>query len=120
MSTTERNAQIIEADLQWLQTVIDNRIQQFIDGENPEEPAELAPPALKTGAAGFFYADFIQKHGLTPEERLIVLLALAPEVQPELLDVLLIRNGIYDKTFSEFGGVATGSFTGDLLPFATD
>jgi hypothetical protein len=119
MSTIEQNAQIIEADLQWLQTVIENRIQQFINHENPGVPAELAPPALETGDAVFFYAGFVQKHGLTPEERLIVLLALAPEVQPELLDVLLVRNGMYDKAFSEFGGVATGSFNGFIPTLKT-
>jgi hypothetical protein len=119
MSLSEQNAQTIETDLQWLQTVIDNRIQQFIKREHPEESAELAPPALESGDAAFFYAGFVQKHGLTPEERLIVLLALTPEVQPELLDVLLIRNGIYEKTFSEFGGVATGSFNGFIPTLKT-
>jgi hypothetical protein len=119
MSTSERNAQSLEADLQWLQTVIDNRIRQFINGENHEEPAELAPPALETGEAGLCYADFFQKHGLTSEERLTVLLALAPEVRPELLDGFLIRNGIYEKTFSEFGGVATGSFNGFIPTLKT-
>jgi hypothetical protein len=33
-----------------------------------------------------------------------MLLALAPEVQPELLDRFLIRHTDYDKTYSEFWG----------------
>jgi hypothetical protein len=119
MSTIERNAQTIETDLQWLQTVIDNRIGQFINRDSPEVSAELVPPALETGAAASFYADFVQKYDLTPEERLITLLTLAPEVQPELLDVFLVRNGIYEKTFSEFGGVAVGSFNGFIPTLKT-
>lgn len=50
---------------------------------------------------------------------MIVLLALAPEVQPELLDGLLIRNTIYDKIFTEFGGVFTRSFNGFIPTLKT-
>ncbi|HEX3045137.1 MAG TPA: ATP-binding protein [Bacillota bacterium] len=126
MQTIEQNASMIELDFQWLQTVIEGRIHQFINTDQasnlkPEAclPAEGAPPALNASDGGRFYGEFIQKHDLTPDERLIVLLALAPEIKPELLDRFLIRNSAYDKTFSEFGGITTRSFNGFIPTIQT-
>jgi hypothetical protein len=119
MSTSATNAQVIAADLKWLQTIIERRINNFINQNNPEQVVEIDTPAPDISEAGVFYADFVRQHELTIEERQIVLLALAPEVQPELLDRFLIRNSLYDKTFTEFGGLATGSFNGFIPTFKT-
>jgi hypothetical protein len=119
MSTAETNAQVIAADLQWLQTLIAQRINNFINQNNPEQIVEIIPPAPDLSAAGVFYADFVRRHELTIEERQIMLLALAPEVQPELLDQFLIRNTLYDKTFTEFGGLASSSFNGFIPTIKT-
>ena len=108
----EQNAQLIEKDLQWLQIIINQRIKNLINRDTPEQSIELTPPALDLSEAGVFYADFLQKNDLTPEERLVVILALAPEVQPELLDQFLIRHAIYEKTYTEFGGISIRSFSG--------
>ncbi|MGD9155144.1 MAG: ATP-binding protein [Bacillota bacterium] len=119
MSTSATNAQVIAADLQWLQTIIERRINNFINQNYPEQVVKIDTPAPDISAAGVFYADFVRCHELTTEERQIVLLALAPEVQPELLDQFLIRNSLYDKTFTEFGGLATGCFNGFIPTFKT-
>jgi hypothetical protein len=119
MSTASTNAQVIAADLQWLQTLIEQRIHNFINQNNPEQLIEIDPPAPDISAAGVFYADFVRQHELTTEERQSVLLALAPEVQPELLDQFLIRNALYDKTFTEFGGLASSSFNGFMPTIKT-
>jgi hypothetical protein len=119
MSITVTNAQVIAADLQWLQTIIAWRISNFINQNNPQQMVQNEIPAPDISAAGVFYADFVRRHMLTTAERQIVLLALAPEVQPELLDQFLIRNSLYDKTFTEFGGLAAGSFNGFIPTFKT-
>jgi AAA+ superfamily predicted ATPase len=55
-------------------------------------------------------------------ERLAIVLALAPHVQPHALDVFFTRNSTYDRGFTEFGGtrgVSHGGFTptGETLSF---
>lgn len=119
MSTSEQNSLLIQQDLQWLQAIIEQRIYNFLNPDNPDLTIEPEPPALETSEAGVFYADFIKKHNLTPEERKVVLLALAPQLQPELLDVFLVRNDFYMKTYSEFGGVTNRSFNGFLPTLKT-
>ena len=108
MSTYEQNARVIQEDLKWLQSIIELRINNFIT----KQTGEIDTPALDISETGVFYAKFLQEHGLTPDERKVVLLALAPEVQPELLDRFLIRNNTYNKIYSEFGGLSTPSFNG--------
>ena len=119
MSSIEQNAHMIEHDLLWLQTIVNQRIKNLINRSSPEQSIELTPPALDLSEAGFFYADFLQKYGLTPEERLVVVLALASEVQPELLDPFLIRHPEYEKTYSEFGGISIRSFNGFIPTLKT-
>ncbi len=119
MSTNEQNALLIQQDLQWLQAIIDQRIYNFLNPDNPDPNTGPEPPALETSEAGVFYADFVQKHSLNLEERKVVLLALALELRPELLDVFLARNDFYMKIYSEFGGVTNRSFNGFLPTIKT-
>ena len=108
MSTYEQNARVIEEDLKWLQSIIENKIDHLVTGQMEE----FTTPASDISETGVFYANFLQEHGLSSDERKVVLLALAPEVQPELLDRFLIRNNSYDKIYSEFGGLSVPSFNG--------
>ncbi|MGH2645736.1 MAG: ATP-binding protein, partial [Chitinophagaceae bacterium] len=48
-------------------------------------------------------------------ERIILVLALAPHLQPHLLDVFFIKNIDYDRGFTEFGGIK-GQNHGGFLP----
>jgi Cdc6-like AAA superfamily ATPase len=120
MSTLSENAQIIDQELNWLQTIFESRINNFINRDDPNFPAQdVNPPAPDFGELSTYYTDFIQKHTLTPDERKIVQLALAPEVQPEMLDRFLIRSQTYDKTYTEFGGITTRSFNGFIPTIKT-
>jgi hypothetical protein len=113
MSTLTENAQIIDQEFQWLQTIIESRITNFINRSDPNfTEQDTNPPAPDISGLSTYYTDFIQKHTLTADERKIILLALAPEVRPELLDRFLIRSQTYDKPYTEFGGIATRSFNG--------
>ncbi|HBF36165.1 MAG TPA: hypothetical protein DDW50_02465, partial [Firmicutes bacterium] len=119
MSSLDQNARLIEQDLLWLQAIITQRIKNLIHRDTLEQPIELIPPALDLSEAGFFYAGFLQKNEVTPEERLVVALALAPEVRPELLDPFLAPNPKYEKTYSEFGGITIRSFNGFIPTLKT-
>lgn len=115
MSTYEQNAKVIEDDLQWLRSIVENKVNSLVT----DQVKESEPPAPDISGTGVFYANFLQEHGLTPDERKVALLALAPEVQPELLDRFFVRNNTYDKIYSEFGGISAADFNGFLPTLKT-
>lgn len=119
MSSLDQNARLIEQDLLWLQAIITQRIKNLINRDIPEQPIELTPPALDLSEAGVFYADFLQKSDLSPEERLVLVLALAPEVQPELLDSLLNRHDGIERAYTEVGGIGSRGFNGFIPTLKT-
>jgi hypothetical protein len=59
----------------------------------------------------------VGRHGLEPRERAVMLLALAPLVRPQLLEVLWERNPATQRGYSEFGGVV-GPADGHFIPTA--
>ena len=67
------------------------------------------------GGGNGYYADFIRTYRSTPAERLLLMLALAPHIRPQLLDAFCIKNATYDKNFCEFGG-SKGVTHGGFLP----
>ncbi|HBF36156.1 MAG TPA: hypothetical protein DDW50_02420 [Firmicutes bacterium] len=119
MSSIDQNARVIEQDLLWLQALITQRIKNSINRDTPEQLIELTPPALDLSEAGVFYADFLQKYELSPEERLVLVLALAPEVQPELLDSLLSRHDGYERGYTEVEGIGIRGFNGFITTLKT-
>jgi hypothetical protein len=118
MDTTLReNALDLERELEWLAAVLEARLRAYF---HPGEAgaAHLPPPEAFGGAFG----GFLRRHQLTPLERLVLVLALAPHLRPQLLDVLWTRNEAIDRGFSEFGGlhgVGHGGFipTGETAAF---
>ncbi|RKH69410.1 ATP-binding protein [Corallococcus aberystwythensis] len=109
------NAAALEAELDWLQRVVDARIRLHCGQEClVDSPAALPPPDPRT--PGSAYARLLQEHRLTPSERILVALALAPHVRPQALDVFLSRNAVLERPFTEFGGVVAPH--GGFLPTA--
>lgn len=106
----------LEAELSWLSHTIGRRFQAYF--ELGDELVQIAPPDLSDSA----YGAFVQHHGFSSTERLALALALAPQIQPQMLDVFFTRNKTYDRRFTEFGGdynTAASGFipTGDTLAF---
>jgi AAA+ superfamily predicted ATPase len=110
----QANAATLSKEMQWLALVIDTRMklywQQPCDYGNI---TEVTPPDLLTDRAP--YANMIRHYRLSFTERITLLLALAPHVQPHLLDVFFVKNADYDRGFTEFGGVK-GQNHGGFLP----
>jgi hypothetical protein len=107
------NARDLEADLGWLGRVLEARLNAYFAPEAPgPAPLSISPPDL--GASHSPYAEFLQEFEVAPQLRLIILLALAPHVRPQLLDVLWTRNEATQRTFSEFGGAPSAQQTGFL------
>lgn len=108
-----QNAQILTAELQWLARVIDTRMNLYWQNQSEfKDVADIPSPDLSASDA--VYARFVNHYQLTFEERIILLLALAPHLQPQLLDVFFIKNSTYDKNFTEFGGIRGKQFSGFL------
>lgn len=115
MNTDKPEAAALEAELEWLARAIELRLKHYFAKDAPASPAlpgELAPPPLKAKAGA--YASAVQRHGLDATERLLMALALAPQLRPQLLDVLATRNEATQRPFTEFGGIVSPS--GSLLP----
>ena len=100
------DAGTLEAELEWLALVIERRLQRYFDKQAPGSPPlpddSLPPPPLR--ASDGPYAAALSRHHLDASERLLLALALAPLLRPQLLDVLWTRNEATGRTFTEFGG----------------
>ena len=113
----QRNAIAISADLIWLQELIDLRIAALMSSADDHvEFTMVAPPKLPE--EDLPYPDLIRSMEMSGEERLVLLLVLAPHLQPGLLDALL--QGYPDKrAISEFGGYRGQSHQGFLPTIET-
>ena len=100
------DAATLEAELEWLAQVIEQRLAHYFHAtapSSPELPGAIAPPVLTAGAGS--YAAALAHHRLDPVERLLMALALAPQLRPQLLDVLATLNPATQRPFTEFGAV---------------
>jgi AAA+ superfamily predicted ATPase len=104
------HAATLERELAWLRAVIDH---QF--AARYEQTAPLALPRMPPidDAAGP-YAELVRRLALDGDERLLLILALAPHLVPELLDSFQLQNQATGRRFSEFGGVAAATHSGFL------
>ncbi|MEO0580612.1 MAG: ATP-binding protein [Bacteroidota bacterium] len=111
--TSSHHIQSIEQEFSWFQTFLHHRLQQHLGNATDQEAPSLTPPKLHHDPTA--YAEFVYTHNLDAAERLILMLALAPHVQPELLDPFFISNPASGRGFTEYGGVL-GQNHGGFLP----
>jgi hypothetical protein len=108
------NARALDGELAWLERVLAARLERhFKPAASLLDIAQLGPPDLADDASP--YAGLLRECKLGLEERLVLLLALAPHLRPHLLDLLFVRNPNFDRGFSEFGG-RKGPVHGGFLP----
>lgn len=108
------NAEALGREMQWLAKVIDTRMKLYWS-----QPAafrnifEISPPPIESDNS--MYASVIKHYKMNFSERIVMALALAPHIQPHLLDVFFVKNADYDRGFTEFGGVK-GQNHGGFIP----
>jgi AAA+ superfamily predicted ATPase len=103
----------LQQEMDWLQAVIDQAIKTYLLQEGHEETwLDIDLPELTDLDCP--YANTVKKWELNIYNRLALVLAMAPHVRPELLDVFFGKNQIYDRGFTEFGGVVDKSHSGFL------
>jgi hypothetical protein len=91
-------------ELAWLSAAIAARLADYFGGASANNPLPAAPE-LPAGAA---LTALVADHGLGQMARLMLALALAPHIQPGLLDPFFVRNTAIDRPFTEFGGRTGG------------
>ena len=130
----------LKREFDWLEAVLDQRFKTYFgykheagvaEAEATETGAHMEPqPELKPEygvppdltACSTPYAALVKEYALGSDERLAMALALAPYFQPQILDCFFAKNQLYDRRFTEFGGmtpVQHGGFipTGETLAF---
>ncbi|MEM1000076.1 MAG: ATP-binding protein [Bacteroidota bacterium] len=108
------NAATLRTEFAWLSMVIEARIAGYLGFEGDFlAPHAISAPALPEGDS--VYADVVEHFRLGREERLLLILALASQVAPQLLDAFFIKNKDLNRYFTEFGGQVPSS-TGGFLP----
>lgn len=109
----DQSIQILLNEIEWLNTVINHSISKYLKQEGFEElDLELIPPDLSEIDSP--YAHKIIEWELNVYERLALILAITPHISPEALDIFFGKNQMYDKGFTEFGGVVNDSHNGFL------
>lgn len=109
--TANTTTTALQHDLKWLSSVIDYAIKSYLehDGYNDTWLSIKYTPFADGDSC---YARQMVHLELNDFERLALLLALAPYVKPELLDIFLVKNSLYDRNFTEFGGRTNSNIPG--------
>ena len=113
-SRIQANAHDLEQELAWFAQVLDTRFKLYFGQETTyRDVFAIAPPDLS--GSDSHYAHFVCHYELAFAERTAVVLALAPHLRPQLLDVFFTKNKQFDRRFTEFGGLSHGP-DGDFVP----
>jgi len=104
--------QALDRELQWLSAFLDHKFESYFKGEEGIEQFEIPLPDLSAETSP--YANLINKFDFGVAERLALCLALAPHLQPELLDLFFTVNPQLNRPFTEFGGYTGKDHTGFL------
>jgi hypothetical protein len=103
-------------ELDWLMQLIKMRINLHTDSAHDHEDfAEPPPPSLPEDNSE--YARFVNENGLSIQERIVLILSMAPYLKPHLLEVFNIKSVGSGRGFTEFGGQNGSSHRG-FLPTA--
>lgn len=108
MNTSSGN---ITRSLFFLQDVISRRLQDFFQKENE---APFAWPELLLDPSDGPLNNFLVKHQVNVEEFVILMLSLAPHLQPNFLDVVIQQYLPQGGEFPEIGGVKGNNHRGTL------
>lgn len=115
---SKNNLTFLHSEMEWLEKVIEKAISVYLQHEGVEGNwYDVEPPGIEGTAIA--YAQFVEDNELNLVERLCLALALCPNLRPELLDVFFGKNQIYDRLFTEFGGVVDHEYNGFLPTLQT-
>lgn len=95
-------ADALASALAWLAALIDASLRlHFGNPCDVSDVREIPPPAFAGSRSAL--ADLVVRLQLDFDELAVLCLALAPHLQPQLLDPFLVKNPLTDRIFTEFG-----------------
>ncbi len=120
------HAEAIDNELDWLNQMIEWRFAVHFRKE-PATP-QSAPPPPEMPPAGAAYTGILRQLEAALREavdeetiqevltahRLLIVLALCPHLRPAALDIFFTKNELFDRGFTEFGGLTSGQHGGFL------
>jgi len=107
------NAVDLLKEIEWFGNVVDTRMKLHLSQECAYTNIyEIACPDYTTSESVF--AEFINFYQLTFYERIVLMLALAPHVHPQMLDIFFSRNQFTERGYTEFGGLKGTTHSGFL------
>ncbi len=138
-SKIDNNAASLAAEIDWFAKVVNQRLDEYFAENKPSASSQnglngkplhvngidiaykentsqdtvsvmAAAPDLSNSDS--VYADFVNYYHLNSDERIILMLALIPHVQPHLLDVFFSVNKSLGRGYTEFGGVKANRHSG--------
>jgi AAA+ superfamily predicted ATPase len=108
------SAAVLEREIRWLDEVLGARLALHFGQECKYRAiTDIAAPDLEQDDS--HYARLLREQGFGFDERIVLMLALAPHLRPNLLDALCVRNSNLERGFAEFGGWK-GRAHGGFLP----
>ena len=112
---TKENILVLYKEMDWLQSVIDQVICSYLLQEGHENHwMDIPFPEIDEGEENCAYYQKLKEWNLNQFERLCLALIIAPQIKPEALDIFFSKNAMYDRGFTEFGGVVNKNHSGFL------
>lgn len=110
---TNPNLLVLDREMDWLQKVIDQVICSYLLQEGHENHwMDIPLPEASAETEDSVYYQKLEEWNLNLYERLCLALILAPQIKPEALDIFFSKNALYDRGFTEFGGVINKNHSG--------
>jgi hypothetical protein len=132
---SDLNADTLTREGAWFARVVNKRMRDYFaepveessadhngsDGESVNggrsDDFSLMPPDLAGDSS--VYAEFVRYYQLSADERLLLMLAIIPHIQPHLLDVFFSENKLLGRGYTEFGGVKGSRHSGFIPTIET-
>jgi hypothetical protein len=112
-TSLELNAVSLEAEMNWLLNVIKTRMDlRFNQSGKFSSVYEVPLPTLKEDS---YYSRIINHCDFGFKERIILALSIAPHIKPQVLDRFFLKNKMYDRIYTEFGGLK-GRYHSGFIP----
>ena len=108
------NAAALAQELAWLERVIELRMRELCSDTAVASPLPSPPPLAPDDSP---FGDLADRLRLTPPERAVLILALAPHVRPQALDPLFAQDAQLGRGHTAAGGIS-GRSHGGFIPTA--
>jgi hypothetical protein len=100
MTESSKNAKTVLNEIAWLSFYIEKRLQNYFDPSNSFQNPK-SPNLIDDNSK---YAFFLKENNFTDIERFFIVSCLVMHFKPQVFDKFLIKNKVFDKRFTEFGG----------------